>query len=167
MHFMKALLIPADPTRPIETIEITGRDELRQYIYGIPEPSQFDRDSLMYVDGDGMINAKPMNGRATEYMLRESEVAEQGRMIGIGPSYGLYGEVVVVGFDGHGGLQDVPDRLIARYDVPQRAQDTITVTTEDLRQVINMPTTSRTSAQRNEAHSAGFATRFVIATRTA
>jgi hypothetical protein len=138
MHVMKALLIPADPTRPVEMIKITGRDDTHRYLGGIAEATQYDHDAVMYVDDVGRIHGKPINARATEYIVKESEAAKQGRMIGIDPSYGLYGEVVVVGFDGHGGLQDVPNRFIDRYDVPQRAKDTTTVSTEDLRQVINI-----------------------------
>jgi Domain of unknown function (DUF3846) len=138
MHFMKALLIPADPARPVEMIKITGRDDTHRYLGGIAEATRYDHDAVMYVDDVGRINGKPMNTRATDYIVRESEAAKEGRMIGIDPSYGLYGEVVVVGFDGHGGLQDVPDRLVERFGGLQRKQETTTVRIEDLRQVINM-----------------------------
>lgn len=111
---MKALLIPADPTRAVEMIEINGRDDIRQHVGGLPEATRYDYDSLLYVSDTGRIDGQPMNVRATDYIRRDSEAARQGKMPGIDPSYGLYSPVVVVG-DGANGLRDVPDRLVERF----------------------------------------------------
>jgi hypothetical protein len=112
---MKALLIPADPTRRVETVEINGTDDLRKHLGGIPEPTRYDSDALMFVDDSGRINGKAMNARATDYIKQESEAASQD-LAGQGdPSYGLFGDVVVVGDGGFAGLRDVPDRLVTRF----------------------------------------------------
>jgi hypothetical protein len=58
-------------------------------------------------------------------------------MIGVDPSYGLYGTAVVVGHDQQG-LRDVPDRLVNRFVSPERDQETTSVRTDDLRHVINV-----------------------------
>jgi hypothetical protein len=94
---MKALLIPADPSRPVELIDISGRDHLRTHVGGLPEATQYDYDAIMFVSDTGRIDGQPIDMRATDYIRRDSEAARQGKMIGIDPSYGLYGEVVVVG----------------------------------------------------------------------
>jgi hypothetical protein len=115
---MKALLIPADPSRSVELIEISGRDDLRPHVGGLSEPTQYDYDAIMYVSDTGRIDGQPMNVRATDYIRRDSEAARQGKMIGIDPSDGLYGEVVVVG-NAQQGLRDVPDRLVERFGPTQ------------------------------------------------
>lgn len=134
---VKALLIPADPSRPAEVIEVSGRDDLRQHVGGLPEATRYDYHSIIYVSDTGRIDGQPMNIRATDYIRGESEAARQGKMIGIDPSYGLYGTAVVVGADEQG-LSDVPDRLIGRFVSPVREQETTTVRIDDLRDVINV-----------------------------
>jgi hypothetical protein len=95
---MKALLIPADPSRPVELIEITGRDDIRQHVGGLPEPTRYDRDSILFVSDTGRIDGHPMNLRATNYIRMESDAAwERGGQLTDDPSYGLYGDVVAVG----------------------------------------------------------------------
>jgi hypothetical protein len=116
---VKALLIPADSSRPVQMIEVSGRDDLRQHVGGLPEAARYDYDSLIYISDTGRIDGQPMNVRATDYIRRESEAARQGKMIGIDPSYGLYGATVVVGADEHG-MRDVPDRLITRFNGAER-----------------------------------------------
>jgi hypothetical protein len=112
---VKALLIPADPSLPVQVIEISGRDDLRQHVGGLPEPTRYDHDSLMYVSDTGRIDGQPMNLRATNYIRVESDAAwERGGQLSDDPTYGLYGSVVVVGGSGEG-LRDVPDRLISRF----------------------------------------------------
>jgi hypothetical protein len=112
---MKALLIPADPSRSVELIEINGRDDLRQHVGGLPEPTRYDHDSLMYVSDTDRIDGQPINLRATNYIRVESDAAwERGGQLTDDPTYGLYGNVVAVGANGDG-LRDVPDRLIERF----------------------------------------------------
>jgi hypothetical protein len=113
---MKALLIPADPARKVDVVEISGTDDLRRHLGGIPEPTRYDTDAIMFVSDTGRIDGKPMNARATEYIKNESEAASQGRAGQGDPSYALYGDVVVIGDGGFGGLRDVPDRLVERFD---------------------------------------------------
>jgi hypothetical protein len=116
---VKALLIPADSWRPVQMIEISGRDDLRQHVGGLPEATRYDYDSIIYVSDTGRIDGQSMNTRATDYIRRESEAARQGKMIGIDPSYGLYGTAVVAGADEHG-IRDVPDRLVDRFVSPEQ-----------------------------------------------
>jgi hypothetical protein len=118
---VKALLIPADPSRPVQEIEVSGRDDLRQHVGGLPEATQYDLDSIIYISDTGRIDGQAMNTRATDYIRRESEAARQGKMIGIDPSYGLYGTAVVVGADERG-MRDVPDRLVTRFNGAEREQ---------------------------------------------
>jgi hypothetical protein len=113
-------------------IEVSGRDDLRQHVGGLPEATQYDRDSIIYISDTGRIDGHPMNTRATDYIRRESEAARQGKMIGIDPSYGLYGTAVVVGADEHG-LRDVSDRLVSRFMSPEREQ---TSTVDKIREAI-------------------------------
>jgi hypothetical protein len=114
-HAAKALLIPADPSRPVELIEINGRDDVRQHVGGLPEATRYDHDSLMYVSDTGRIDGQPMNLRATNYIRVESDAAwERGGQLTDDPTYGLYGNVVAVGASGDG-LRDLPDRLIERF----------------------------------------------------
>jgi Domain of unknown function (DUF3846) len=117
---MKALLIPADPSRKVEQIEVDGVDDLRQRVGGLPEPTRYDTDAIMFVSDTGRIDGKPMNARATEYIKNESEAARQGRAGQGDPSYGLYGDVVVVGDGGFAGMRDVPTRLVEQFraDIP-------------------------------------------------
>jgi hypothetical protein len=129
---VKALLIPVEPSRPVQMIEVSGRDDLRQHVGGLPEATQYDRDSIIYISDTGRIDGHPMNTRATDYIRRESEAARQGKMIGIDPSYGLYGTAVVVGADEHG-LRDVSDRLVSRFMSPEREQ---TSTVDKIREAI-------------------------------
>jgi hypothetical protein len=120
---MKALLIPADPSRPVERIEINGRDDIRQHVGGLPEPTRYDHDSLMYVSDTGRIDGHPMNLRATNYIRVESDAAwKRGGQLTDDPTYGLYGPVVVVGDGGFAGLRDVPNRLVDRFLIPDREQ---------------------------------------------
>jgi hypothetical protein len=120
---VKALLIPADPSRPVQMIEIGGRDDLRQHVGGLPEPTRYDRDSLMFVSDTGRLDGMPMNLRATNYIRVESDAAwERGGQLTDDPSYGLYGDVVAVGGSGDG-LRDVPDRLIERFAEHQEERD--------------------------------------------
>jgi hypothetical protein len=112
---MKALLIPADPPRSVELIEINGRDDIRQHVGGLPEPTRYDHDSLMYVSDTGRIDGQAMNLRVTNYIRVESDAAwERGGQLSDDSTYGLYGDVVAVGESGDG-LRDVPDRLIERF----------------------------------------------------
>jgi hypothetical protein len=114
---VKALFIPADPSRPVQVIEVSGRDDLRQHVGGLPEPTRYDHDSLMYVSDTGRIDGQPMNVRATNYIRMESDAAwERGGQLTDDPTYGLYGDVVVIGGNGQG-LHDVPDRLTTRFGV--------------------------------------------------
>jgi hypothetical protein len=118
---VKALLIPVDPSRPVQMIEVSDRDDLRQHVGGLPEATRYDYDSIIYISDTGRVDGQAMNTRATDYIRRESEAARQGKMIGIDPSYGLCGTAVVVGHDEHG-LRDVPDRLVARFNGAEREQ---------------------------------------------
>ena len=119
---MKALLIPADPSRPVELIEIAGRDDVRQHVGGLPEPTRYDHEAIMFVSDTGRIDGHPMNLRATNYIRVESDAAwERGGLLTDDPTYGLYGNCVVVGVSGDG-LRDVPDRLVTRFIAPEREQ---------------------------------------------
>jgi hypothetical protein len=129
---VKALLIPADPSLPVQMIEVSGRDDLRQHVGGLPEATRYDYDSLIYVSDTGRIDGRPMNMGATDYIRRESDSARQGNMIGIDPSYGLYGDCVVVGH-GDSGLRDVPDRLVDRFAGPERGQSALNKTKETIK----------------------------------
>jgi hypothetical protein len=53
---MKALLISADPGRAVELIEISGRDDLRQHVGGLPEATRYDHDSVIYCSDTGRID---------------------------------------------------------------------------------------------------------------
>jgi hypothetical protein len=112
---MKALFIPADPSRSVELIEINRRDDTRSRVGGLPEPTRYDRDSILFVSDTGRIDGHPMNLRATNYIRVESDAGwERGGQLTDDPTYGLYGNVVAVGGSGDG-LRDVPDRLVERF----------------------------------------------------
>jgi len=68
---VNALLIPADTTVPIHTVEVDGLRDLQAlvggYIEAIPYPGR--RDVLPYFNEDGKSLGLADNGRATELLI--------------------------------------------------------------------------------------------------
>lgn len=112
-----ALLIPADPSAPVELVTVDGHHDILRFLRGGPESTRYDLDSRMLVHGEGRILGLPLNARATHYIKTASAAARNRRTLpgdsGFPADYGLYGDVLAIGPDIG---EDVPSRLVEWFE---------------------------------------------------
>jgi Domain of unknown function (DUF3846) len=118
---MRAILVPADPSRPCTVLQVTFA-QARELVGGPVERAVYDRDAEVLLDEDGHTHRRPLNPRATRYVREDSLAARQhGFPIG----YVLVGDVLVVGSptpwnlgatsSPDAGWHDAPARMVAYF----------------------------------------------------
>lgn len=102
---VKGLLVPVDPTAPIETRELIQLDDYRAAVGGRIEPVDVPPlGTTIYVNEEGLIRQMPLNPRATFLWWFYVPAARQKAM--------LVGDALLVGMpDQRGDSTDVPDEV--------------------------------------------------------
>ena len=117
-----AVLVPADETRPCTRITLphlstgTYRAELGRYVGGSAQSGQYDRDAIVYVEGNSAFTSAP-NRRVTRYIWGHSEAAARNQTDPDQPAYWLHGDAVITGAGTDQDPLDVPPRILTHFHV--------------------------------------------------
>ena len=96
------IVIPVDQAEPPRVVQLdqAGYQHVKQLVGGaVADPGRYDRDAIIWVDGDGANRGLPPNVRVTRYVFGHSQAAAQNRTDPDAPPYWLHGPAVITGGD--------------------------------------------------------------------
>ena len=104
----RALLIPADPNKAIEILEVAGLESLQEQVGGYIEGLSLPCGLFAYINAEGKFIDLPRNSRADK-LLRELDVR-------LASDDCIAGNMLVLGAVDEGGEDtDFPERLVNQF----------------------------------------------------